>query len=98
MGKLARANDKIKQLTAMVNVKDMSETIQSKAVKFATILAIQSRVDNLKANGLKLANFCRRKGLEVRQVDDVRFGRVNSYPAESWSEVYNININSILGA
>lgn len=98
MGKLARANDKIKQLTAMANVKDMSETIQNKAVKFATILAIQSRVDNLKANGLKLANFCRRKGLEIKSVDDVRFGRVNSYPAEAWREVYNININSILGA
>lgn len=98
MGKLARANDKIKQLTAMANVKDMSETIQNKAVKFATILAIQSRVDNLKANGLKLANFCRRKGLEIKSVDDVRFGLVNSYPAEAWREVYNININSILGA
>lgn len=94
MGKLARANDKIKQLTMVAKL----ETNLLGKVSHATILAIQSRVKDLKANGLKLANFCRRKGLEVKQVDDVRFGRVNSYPAEAWRDVYNVDINSILGA
>ena len=97
MGKLARANDKIKQLQMVAK---LETNLADKVSQFshATVLAIQSRVDNFKPNGLKLGNYCRKHGLEIQNIPEPRFGVVHSYPAEAWQNVYNVNINSILGA
>ena len=96
MGKLARANDKIKQLEMVTKLEtNLADKIEK--VTHATILAIQSRVSNLKASGLKLGNYCRKHGLEIQNIPEPRFGVVHSYPAQAWRGVYNININSILG-
>ncbi|RTL10307.1 MAG: hypothetical protein EKK54_11580 [Neisseriaceae bacterium] len=94
MGTAGALANKMKALEAKVRVVD---TIKTKAVEFATILAIQSRVENLKASGLKLANYCRKKGLEIHAIPDERYGKIQSYPAQAWKDVYNININKILG-
>lgn len=71
--------------------------VQDRAIRFATVLAIESRIMSFKANGRKLANYCRKMGLKFNEVPDTRFGKVNSYPAEAWQGVYNIDINRILG-
>ena len=97
LGKLARANDKIKQLQMVAKLETNLADKVSK-ISHATVLAIQSRVSNLKANGLKLGNYCRKNGLEIQNIPEPRFGVVHSYPAEAWQNVYNVNINSILGA
>lgn len=98
----AQISDK-KTATAMATAANLS--IENKKLKaqlekskgYATILAIQSRLSGVSPNGRKLANYCRKMGLEIRSVDDVRFGRVNSYPAQAWQDVYNVNINQVLG-
>ena len=72
-------------------------TVKNTPVKFATVMAIESRVVSLKASGRKLANYCRKMGLKFKAVPDARFGKVNTYPAQAWKEVYNIDINRILG-
>lgn len=94
MGTAGALANKMKALEAKVGVID---TVKAKAVEFATILAIQSRVENLKASGLKLANYCRQKGLEIHAIPDERYGKIQSYPAQAWKDVYNININQVLG-
>jgi phage regulator Rha-like protein len=94
MGTAGALANKMKALEAKVGIID---TVKSKAVEFATILAIQSRVENLKASGLKLANYCRQKGLEIHAIPDERYGKIQSYPAQAWKDVYDININQILG-
>ncbi len=89
MGKLARANDKVRQLEAKLS-KSAAE------YQYATVLAIQSRLKHLKVNGLKLTYYCNRNGLVMKDIPDDRFGVVHSYPAEAWKDVYQIDINAVL--
>ena len=72
MGKLARANDKIKQLEMVTKLEtNLADKISK--ISHATILAIQSRVRDLKANGLKLGNYCRKHGLEIQNIPEPSF-------------------------
>ena len=89
MGKLARANDKVRQLEAKLNH-------SAPEYQYATVLAIQSRLKHLKVNGLKLTCYCNRNGLVMKDIPDDRFGVVHSYPAEAWKDVYQIDINAVL--
>lgn len=66
---------RIKRLEAQLG------TVKNTPVRFATVIAIESRVMSLKASGRKLANYCRKMGLKFKAVPDARFGKVNTYPA-----------------
>lgn len=91
MGTAGALANKLKKLEAKINSK-------ASAIKYATVLAIQSRVKDLKASGLKLGNYCRKYGLEIQDIPDPRFGIVHSYPADAWKNVYSVDINQVLGA
>lgn len=91
MGKLARANDKVRQLEAKLAIVN-----QAPEYAYATVLAIQSRLKHLKVSGLKLTYYCRNNGLLVKDIPDERYGVVHSYPAAAWQDVYQIDINNVL--
>lgn len=90
MGTVGALAKKVKELEAKISRSNLN-------YEYATVLAIESRVENLKVSGRKLANYCRKMGLKFNEVPDTRFGKVNSYPAEAWQGVYNIDIKRILG-
>lgn len=91
MGKLARANDKVRSLEAQ-----LATVNQAPEYSYATILAIQSRLKHLKVSGLKLTYYCNRNGLVIKDIPDDRYGAVHSYPAQAWKDVYQIDINTVL--
>lgn len=90
MGTVGALAKKVKELEAKISRSNLN-------YEYATVLAIESRVGSLKVSGRKLANYCRKMGLKFNEVPDTRFGKVNSYPAEAWQGVYNIDIKRILG-
>ena len=61
----------------------------------ATNLSIENK--KLKAQLNKTKGYATILAIQSRFVDDVRFGRVNSYPAQAWQDVYNVSINQVLG-
>ena len=91
MGKLARTNEKVRQLEAKLAIVN-----QAPEYAYATVLAIQSRLKHLKVSGLKLTYYCNRNGLVMKDIPDERYGVVHSYPAQAWKEVYQIDINTVL--
>ena len=96
MGKLARANDKIKWQEEQISQLEVKLSQPAPEYEYATVLAIQSRLKHLKVNGLKLTYYCNRNGLVMKDIPDDRFGLVHSYPAEAWKDVYQIDINAVL--
>lgn len=91
MGKLARTNEKVRQLEAR-----LATVNQAPEYAYATVLAIQSRLKHLKVSGLKLTYYCNRNGLVIKDIPDDRYGVVHSYPASAWRDVYQIDINNVL--
>ncbi len=96
MGKLARANDKIKWQDEQISQLEAKLSSPKTEYKYATVLAVQSRLKHIKVNGLKLTYYCNRNGLVMKDIPDDRFGVVHSYPAQAWKEVYQIDINAVL--
>ena len=96
MGRLARANDKIKWQNEQINQLEAKLNQPAAEYQYATILAIQSRLKHLKVSGLKLTYYCNRNGLAMKDIPDDRYGVVHSYPAEAWRDVYQIDINTVL--
>lgn len=91
MSKAGNLAKKVKQLELMI-----SDATKSPTYDYATVLAIQSRYKQTKVSGLKLTYYCRRMGLEMRDIPDPKYGYVHSYPAEAWRGVYGIDINNVL--
>lgn len=91
MGKLARTNEKVRQLEAKLAIVN-----QAPEYAYATVLAIQSRLKHLKVSGLKLTYYCNQNGLVMKNIPDDRYGVVHSYPASAWRDVYQIDINNVL--
>ena len=96
MGKLARANDKIKWQDEQISQLEAKLSSPKTEYQYATVLAVQSRLKHIKVNGLKLTYYCNRNGLVMKDIPDDRFGVVHSYPAQAWKEVYQIDINAVL--
>ena len=96
MGKLARANDKIKWQDEQISQLEAKLSSPKTEYQYATVLAVQSRLKHLKVSGLKLTYYCNRNGLVMKDIPDDRFGVVHSYPAQAWKEVYQIDINAVL--
>ena len=96
MGKLARANDKIKWQDEQISQLEAKLSSPKTEYQYATVLAVQSRLKHIKVNGLKLTYYCNRNGLVMKDIPDDRFGMVHSYPAQAWREVYQIDINAVL--
>lgn len=96
MGKLARANDKIKWQDKQIIQLEAKLSSPKTEYQYATVLAVQSRLKHIKVNGLKLTYYCNRNGLVMKDIPDDRFGVVHSYPAQAWKEVYQIDINAVL--
>lgn len=98
MGRLARANDKIKLKDEQISKLEakLAAANQAPNYQYATILAIQSRLKFIKVSGLKLTYYCRNNGLAIKDIPDDRYGVVHSYPAQAWRDVYQIDINKVL--
>ena len=63
---------------------------------FATIKAVERFVKQ-SFNWHKLKKYCASQNLKCIQVNDPLYGKVNSYPAKAWREVYGIDIHSLVG-
>jgi hypothetical protein len=47
---------------------------------YARRVGLQLSLNEVQAHGRNLADLCRKAGIQVRQVEDTRWGTVNSYP------------------
>lgn len=62
--------------------------------KFATIIAVKNKTGT-EYDWAPLRRWCKENGRKPVKVPDKRYGEVMSWPAESWMEVYNINLADI---
>lgn len=59
--------------------------------KHATVLAVENMTET-KFKWHPLKKWCADNGAEVLSVPDERYGKANSYPAEAWKAVHNVNL------
>lgn len=64
---------------------------QSTIVAFITRNNIKLDVTKYGAMGRKATSICKRKGIEVTKINDVRWGKVSVYPDEILNEVFKVN-------
>lgn len=64
---------------------------QSTIVAFITRNNIKLDVTKYGAMGRKATSICKRKGIEVTKINDVRWGKVSVYPDEVLNEVFKVN-------
>nr|WP_081932922.1 ORF6N domain-containing protein [Candidatus Arsenophonus nilaparvatae] len=84
MGKLSFATRKNRELTERLG----------ESVKHATITAVKNATGK-KYKFAPLRRWCRENHEEATEVPDIRYGQVKSWPAESWLQVYGINLKSL---
>ncbi|UBX30516.1 KilA-N domain-containing protein [Arsenophonus apicola] len=84
MGKLSVATRKNRELTERLG----------ESVKHATITAVKNATGK-EYKFAPLRRWCRENQMEATEVPDIRYGQVKSWPAESWLQVYGINLKSL---
>jgi phage anti-repressor protein len=62
---------------------------------YATILAVQKFFKNIDFSWRKLKEFCTVKEMEIKEVPDKRYGKVKTYPAAAWLNLYNIDLEEL---
>lgn len=66
-----------------------------KSKEYASTKLIQIKTGK-KYSWKDLKKYCITVGLEIKKAHDENYGEVNSYPAEAWKEVYEIEIKEII--
>lgn len=62
--------------------------------EYATITAVQ-RYIKADYQWKKLKDYCIANELQIIDVPDLRYGKVKSYPAQAWYDVYNIDLEDL---
>ncbi|HGJ5882549.1 hypothetical protein [Arsenophonus sp.] len=87
MDKLSVATRKNRELTERLG----------ESVKHATITAVKNATGK-EYKFAPLRRWCRENHVEATEVPDIRYGQVKSWPAESWLQVYGINLKSLFAS
>jgi len=62
----------------------------------ATVLAVE-RLTGKSYTWPPLNKWCKSHGVKPSKVHDDRYGKVNTYPAQAWMEVYRVNLSVLFG-
>ncbi|WOE31014.1 MULTISPECIES: Rha family transcriptional regulator [unclassified Acinetobacter] len=62
----------------------------------ATVLAVE-RLTGKEYTWQALNKWCKAHGVKPQKVHDDRYGKVNTYPAQAWSDVYGVNLLALFG-
>jgi prophage antirepressor-like protein len=73
---------------------DALEIELDKSKKFATVKLCEIKTKR-KFDWHKLRNYCTSHELEMKKVFDSNYGKINSYPAEAWANVYSLDIENL---
>lgn len=77
--------------------RDLEEQL-GETTRHATIIKVENatgRKDEF--SYVPLRRWCKDNGVEAKAVPDERYGRVKSWPAGAWLEVYGIDLKSLFG-
>lgn len=64
--------------------------------KNATVLAVE-RLTSKTYTWQPLNKWCKAHGVKPQKVHDDRYGKVNTYPAQAWKDVYNVDLSALFG-
>lgn len=64
--------------------------------KNATVLSVE-RLTHKTYTWQPLSKWCKTHGVKPSKVHDDRYGKVNTYPAQAWADVYNVNLSVLFG-
>lgn len=64
--------------------------------KNATVLSVE-RLTHQSYTWQPLNKWCKAHGVKPSKVHDERYGKVNTYPAQAWRDVYNVNLAVLFG-
>ena len=64
--------------------------------KNATVLAVE-RLTGQEYTWQALNKWCKAHGVKPQKVHDDRYGKVNTYPAQAWNDVYNVDLSALFG-
>ena len=62
----------------------------------ATVLAVE-RLTGKEYTWQALNKWCKAHGVKAQKVHDDRYGKVNTYPAQAWNDVYNVDLSALFG-
>lgn len=62
----------------------------------ATILAVE-RLTGKSYTWPPLNKWCKSHGVKPSKVHDDRYGKVNTYPAQAWTDVYRVDLSELFG-
>ncbi|MEG0603758.1 MAG: Rha family transcriptional regulator [Acinetobacter sp.] len=62
----------------------------------ATVLAVE-RLTGREYTWQALNKWCKAHGVKPQKVHDERYGKVNTYPAQAWNDVYKVNLSALFG-
>lgn len=97
----AHISDK-KTATAMATASNATQANQrlkdqiGQSRKNATVLAVE-RLTGKSYTWPSLNKWCKSHGVKPSKVHDERYGKVNTYPAQAWMDVYRVDLFALFG-
>lgn len=91
MKELEAKTEELQSELTEIKQRTTTDLKQSTIVAFITQNNIKLDVTKYGAMGRKATSICKRKGIEVTKINDVRWGKVSVYPDEVLNEVFKVN-------
>jgi prophage antirepressor-like protein len=91
MKELEAKTEELQSELTEIKQRTTTDLKQSTIVAFITRNNIKLDVTKYGAMGRKATSICKRKGIEVTKINDVRWGKVSVYPDEILNEVFKVN-------
>lgn len=91
MKELEAKTEELQSELTEIKQRTTTDLKQSTIVAFITRNNIKLDVTKYGAMGRKATSICKRKGIEVTKINDVRWGKVSVYPDEVLNEVFKVN-------
>lgn len=91
MKELEAKTEELQSELTEIKQRTTTDLKQSTIVAFITRNNIKLDVTKYGAMGRKATSICKRKGIEVTKINDVRWGKVSVYPDEVLNEVFKVS-------
>ena len=91
MKELEAKTEELQSELTEIKQRTTTDLKQSTIVAFITRNNIKLDVTKYGAMGRKATSICKRKGIEVTKINDVRWGKVSVYPDEVLNVVFKVN-------
>ncbi len=95
---MSTASEAVRKANKLAEEKEKLTIELGKSKKYASTISV-SKLTGYSTDAYMwypLKKYCIENGLEIKKEFNAAYGKINTYPAEAWLRIYNIDIDSLI--